>query len=625
MTLEGAWKNWSEATCPAFVPELVIAGRHHIAERILEWIAGEPSVLEIRADSPEEGLAFAAAAIDLLAETEREQVWGRALVVHDILEWGRAVAVESPLFLIPTFDRVDVAPAVRGGHHVLITQGRESLPSGKMLDLPRPNRTAAEKALLGMGFPERKAGELAGIARRSLLSLRRRLALAPNLHTPAWAHPSHAHDILPALLAGGWTEDQTGDREVLAMLANAPYQELVRTLSRWANHSDPPIRQTDTAWYLVSKADAWPLLARFLTADDLRCFGESCVTVLCERDPAGELPNEQRWMAQIRGHARMYSPRLRKGLAESLALMQTGSPSTVTADGLTIIEWAERIVGAIVSRANEDSSGSNWASLSDVLPLLAEAAPDRFLDAIDAALVDETRPILRLFPNADQDHSSFVDTPYVGLLWALETLAWSPTFLSRAALTLARLARLAPTIIRNDSPAKSLHEIFLLWAPQTAASLDQRFAVLDMLRTREPEEAWRLLLGLIPRTGEIASPTHVPRWQEWRAAAEPQITMLELARASMSSFVGSPALTSRFRRTRSRASSGTGRPPVNWTGGRPSRICLSADHSSRQSARRPRPLAGPPCPATQLCAIASRRYSRWRSGTPPSAKSRPAG
>jgi hypothetical protein len=69
-----------------------------------------------------------------------------------------------------------------------------------------------------------------------------------------------------------------------------------------------------------------------------------------------------------------------------------------------------------------------------------------------------------------------------------------------------------------NRPANSLREIHLLWLPQTFAPLDQRLRALDLIRKRENDAAWKLMLGVLPRGHDAASPSATPRWRDFTAA-----------------------------------------------------------------------------------------------------------
>ena len=105
---------------------------------------------------------------------------------------------------------------------------------------------------------------------------------------------------------------------------------------------------------------------------------------------------------------------------------------------------------------------------------------------------------------------------HTGLLWGLETLAWSPQYLPRVALVLAKLARLDPGGRMVNRPINSLRKIFLWWYPGTNASQEQRLAALDLILAREPQVGWELLATLLPHSvSSSTSPTAKPRWSNF--------------------------------------------------------------------------------------------------------------
>lgn len=212
-------------------------------------------------------------------------------------------------------------------------------------------------------------------------------------------------------------------------------------------------------------------------------------------------------------------------MAETLALMGARSDSLTFVDATSGQERADRIVGRLLHNANAD--WKVWASIADYLPLLAEAAPGVFLDAVERGLSGVAPVLLNIF--SEGKNSLFSSSPHTGLLWALESLAWHPEYLGHATSLLAKLARLDPGGKLANRPAKSLHEIFLCWHPQTTADLDKRLRVLDAIREREPEVAWSLLNSILPEMlGGAAFPTAKPQWREWAPDAPPQVTYAEI-------------------------------------------------------------------------------------------------
>jgi hypothetical protein len=170
------------------------------------------------------------------------------------------------------------------------------------------------------------------------------LTSTPAVLTPLWAEPQAARALIPALLAGQWRDDHLADREVITRLATRDYMEVSETLLRWANTADPPVRRIGDTWMVVSNEDAWSLLARYLTRDDLERFEAVVLDALGAVDPRYELPLGERWAAPIYGRTLSHSSDLREGLAETLALMGASSDLYPLADPRTGQAWATRIV-----------------------------------------------------------------------------------------------------------------------------------------------------------------------------------------------------------------------------------------------------------------------------------------
>lgn len=512
MDLGHFWADWSETTRPAMTDEFVLSGRGEVVERVRAWLGAPSAPLALQAESRDEALAVFAAVLHRFSPDERISYLSRAVVVRDLSAWHRLTASDQPLILVPAFDSRDaVTSATHSGHCVVVPLGRADSASATTLAVPRLSRDEAAKALVAAGVTEDRARDLSALARRSLTSCRRKLALSPEVQQPEWARPGQAGPLLPAMLAGAWSDTKEGDRSVLAALAQASYDEVSQIVVRWANEADPPVRHVGDAWFVASTEDSWSLLARYLTRNDLERFEEVALELLGTPDPRFELPEDQRWMAGALGHTPRHSDLLREGVANTLAVMGARSETTTLAAGISAGDHATRIVRRLFERANAD-----WrvlASLSHVLPLLAEAAPDAFLAALEDGLRGERPVLLGLF--TDPENALLGSSPHTGLLWALETLAWSVEHLGHAALLLAKLARLDPGGRLGNRPQASLRGVFLLWYPQTAAALEHRLRVLDMLREREAEVAWQLLCQLLPAHHGIGHNAPRPHWREW--------------------------------------------------------------------------------------------------------------
>jgi len=523
--------DWFEATKPALTGEFLLAGRNTSADKVKEWLASNRASLSIRAETREEAVAFFAAVMEQLPDEERYRYELRAVIVRDDAGWQHLSISRDALILIPLFLPASIASAERNGHRVVLPLCAADRATQDGVEIGAVDREAVEKIVGKLDVDEKvsenKARELAHLARRSMMAFRRVRGRRPELSQPAWSTPSNGATLALVMLAGAWNETKEGDREAVSRIVGMPYAQLDRELVRWSRESDAPVRHIGNKWLLVSKEDGWPLLQRYLTNDDLRRFHDVAVEILSIVDPRFDLEPEKQWMANVLGHVRPHSGTLIKSIANTLALLGTRGDVTRATAGESAQAIASSAVRTVLDAANKDFRV--WASVAFVLPLLAEAAPERFLEAVERGLSGPT-PILRdVFADKPGTDSMTTSSPHTYFLWALERLGWAPEYLPRATSALAKLVVLdEPRGTLGNRPDVSLRQLFLCWHPQTHASLDQRLDVIDRLRTSLPEVAWRLLVSLLPN--DDFSMNHQPaEWREW-GVETPRLTRADVVR-----------------------------------------------------------------------------------------------
>ena len=514
--LENFWTDWLETTQPPLSPEILLTGRDEVVKSVHTWFNEPIAPLALQADTRDEALAVFTATLQQLPLGKRAYYLSRAVIVRDISAWYRLAASDGPLILIPLFDsRNVIVRALRNDHHVVIPLGRADSAAATTISIPRLPREDVEKFLISNEYAEDQARKLALLAYKSFTSFRRQLAISPEVQRPKWALPEHGRSLLPALLAGSWDDSQEADIKAIFELTGKPYEDVREILMRWSNESDPPVGYIGNKWFIVSKEDAWTLLSRYLTRRDIERFSTVVLDVFGIPDPRFDLPSNQRWMASALGSPSRYSSQLYEGLADTLAIMGAYGDIPLPLSGIPIRDYAAGIIRQLLELANRD--WRIWASLSNSLPLIAEGAPYVFLTAVENDLTQDQPVLLNLF--SDKSDGIFSFPLYTGLLWALETLAWNPDYFSHTVLILTRLAKLNPEGMVNNRPMDSLREIYLFWKPQTKATLEQRFQVIDTLRQRVPEVAWELLNKLLPEPHSVGRDTNKPRWRDW--ALEP--------------------------------------------------------------------------------------------------------
>ena len=512
-TLDRWWFRFHARTDPALPAGLFLAGRERERDMLAEFFGGPPGAVAVHADWRDEAIAFVSAVIGKLAEKTGNPTQP-ALVVSSAEVWDSAVAEPGRMTLLPLFRDPDIAAAERHGHYVILPVGRDQAVRGTGIELPRPGRQQATEALEAAGIDSAHAYRLAGLARRSMPSLVRSLARDPRIARPPWSQLPSAEILAPLVLVGAWTVSD-GDKKVVTDMADVRWSTIERTLLQWAGTEDPPFVLSGRQWHLASAEEAFLLLHGTLTHGDLERWHQIASDVLLKTDPQLELPPDDRLMAGARGIARRHSPALRQGLAEGIALLGAMNHEQLS-DGVSGAGHAGSIVHDILSRSASDGSGRLWQSLADVLPLLAEGAPDVFLDAVHDDL-DQDEPLLAsVFQDNDQGSGLYNWSPHTGLLWALETLCWSPEYLLQASRALARLQVIDPGGRLSNRPHESLQSVLAGWIRQTAAPVGLKIRAIEQICRQLPDVGWRLVLGLWPSPDTILSSPPQPRYRDWK-------------------------------------------------------------------------------------------------------------
>lgn len=511
-TLELWWTQFHRQTHPQLPLDLFLAGRQSERDELVRFFRSDGGVLAVRSAWRDDAIAFVAAAVKSVDGTAHE-IRQTPLVVSAPDVWEHLVAQPSPMILVPIFGNPDVAAAGDGGHHVVLPFGQDEVARETVLELPRPHRAAAAAALEAAGVDGRRAYELAALARRSMPSLVRKLARDPRFARPRWSELPDAGVFAPLVLVGRWTA-KPADREVVGRITGESWTVVERLLLNWRQASDPPFVQSGTEWHVASRDEAFLVLRDALTASDLERWHAVAADVLLEIDPRLDLPPEDQPMAALSGVEPKFSAVVRRGIGEGIAVMGATRDARFS-DGGSGIDHARRLVARILGEANAADSPRLWQSLGDVLPLLAEAAPAVFLDALADDLARE-RPLLEnMFRDEDAHSWLYTSSPHTGLLWALETLCWSGDYVVEAALALARLDSLDPGGRLANRPLASLTAVLVPWVRHTGAPLETRLRCLDEIAKHVPTTAWRLVMALWPSHHAAASPPHTPRFRDW--------------------------------------------------------------------------------------------------------------
>ncbi len=517
--IETVEERWEELRTigdpPPLIPQVFLANRDSACQKLKELLSGVITQLRLETRYPRQAADFVAAYVAAMEAGTRIDTLGRCLIISSIEAWNAVSTLSREHVLIANFD-IDsddstgvrlIQKACRTGGHLVIYEVRPGGPQyPNQVSIPNPKIHQLQEALEEATYKPERARMVAYKSDGNLGSLLKNLQNLSLL--PEWSQGTDASELTIAEFLGLWNDRSKADNSVAEKLSGKPYGEWIAKIREIAFRPGTPLMHREGAWKVVSRYEGWYALGSRVYDEFLDTFRSIAVDVLKERDPQFELPVNERYRASVTGKVLSHSRLLRKGIAETLALLGS-HPEALKSCSLGKAEITARLA------VREILNGADWllwASLNRELPLLAEAAPNEFLEAVEAALDSEISPFEGVFA---QEGDGITGGNYTtGLLWALETLAWDSNYLTRVLIILGDLAQKDPGGKWANRPANSLTTILLPWYPQTCAPVPKRQAAVDNLLMEVPDVAWKLLLTLMPSMHQVSSGSYKPCWRE---------------------------------------------------------------------------------------------------------------
>lgn len=499
---------------PPLTAELFLVNRVDACAKLKELLMSDGTFnLKLTTHFPTEAIHFVSAFVSSLDEEQRRDITSKCVIVSGVDAWNNICTRDENLVLIadPNLDLnsdlgIQLLQKARKANHSVIYSGpKGGLPDPSSILLPSPRAHHVEEELKKAKYSDERARVLAQQCDGNLTTL---LRFILNLSsTPEWAQRTPGGDFAISAMIGSWNENSAADKAAIEVVVGKTYGEWVSLIRSAASKPSTPLVFRDGKWKLISRYQGWYALGDRLSDDHLDRFQKIAIELFSQKDPKFEMDKDDRYAAQIYGKVLPHSASLRNGLADTIALLGSHSGALTGCSS----NKAELVANTIVRSLLKDADWQLWATLNDVLPLLAEAAPKEFLSAIEIELTKNPCAFDSLFK---QEGNGITGGNYTtGILWGLETLAWEPNFLLPVTLCLGHMAARDPGGQWANRPANSLRHIFLSWLPQTVAPTDKRFAAVRALLKEIPEVGWKLLLDLLPDTHSSSSHSRKPAWR----------------------------------------------------------------------------------------------------------------
>lgn len=515
-SLDKVWADWADVSTPPLPAKLFETAIHAAESQIVKYLKEAPSrPFVLVADSVDEAFAFLSALISPGHETLGH--YRDKIVVFDKPGVFQKVSSSIAEIIAVASHRdvqIELAPHV-GSIHTIMVYPRNAAARDPDVVLEPLGSSAFERALSEMGKSRDEIQTLENESGRSLTVLRRRMSMVEAVRTPRWSEDAAlAKALVPFALIGVWDSKTPLDCEAMCFVADEPsFKNLERDCHTLIAQDDAPIWMAGSYRGLVSKIDALFAVRNWVAADDLRRFFDIARLILGEDDPALDLPEEDRWLASIRGKSREFSGALRRGVAESLVLLSVhGEKLFGNRLGIDCELQALLVVRELLTGDGKNLDPRKLEANERDLPTYAEAAPDEFLTIIERDLRSETSAALGLMRPAESGVFGG-GCARTGLLWALEGLAWSTETFPRTVLILARLAEVEINDNWANKPISSLRSIFRSWMPQTAATVEQRIEMVKTLAAKHPKVGWQICVAQFDSYSRSGSYSHKPTWR----------------------------------------------------------------------------------------------------------------
>ena len=516
ITLEKWWNNFSRSTSPELPLELFTAGRDKEATQLRQLVRGEPQSIRIRSEWEDDALGFFTATF--AEQFEADLGHTLTTIIRSAEVWERVTGQRGNGILIPLFDRPDIDRAIHSGRHVVEVLKSNTARHEKNADIKLPLLKSHDLYNLvfifqSEGVEWQQAEYLARLAILSLPELMREISLS--YPDPSWLKPPIAKTLAALTLAGSWDENDPRDLALISKLAgtSSGSNELEDFIFEVAQGHDPAIRKIGKVNVLVSPKQMLHSLGKVIPSGLAPRWADISSRILLEPTPTERLTVSPEIITQ-EGKQRACSHSLRKGLANSLALVGSIEPlGDDTSNISSLTNTAKKIVCDALKQAISDEDGHTWLGIADILPSLAEAAPDIFLSKVEDDLKSDKPSVVQLLQTANDLLGSDFPSIRHPLLEALQTLCWLPEYSIGAVQSLTSLAKVAAKLPQDNSLIKSILEILYSWFRNVDANQETRLEAIKACHSINALFSFKLITKLCTETNSIKIPLNEPRYQ----------------------------------------------------------------------------------------------------------------
>ena len=521
--LREAVQEWCSASNPPITTALLKSSVEKQFAEWSDWIRSKRNrPLGIVGESTGEALLF----LQALLEHGGSHLSGtpiEGLCVNT--EEGLRQLLKSPpndVIVIPTTESVrELAVAHSGPIRIALAEtGLPRVPNP--LKVLPAGRTAVREFLVGNGIASGRATQLARSC-GGYISILRRLTDkgGPQVLGPKVSN-RQSRILAGAGLFGAWDAGSKADREVVRRLTGQNRDEEVdEAWTKLLNLPETPVWMYGGRRGVNSRLDTWQRFTEgLITPHAIDRFFDAVTTAL-EQTPLERLGQSLLSSAEYQAlRDSQVSAELLQGLARGLVLLAEFGESIDSR--LVGPRVAERVEDAVFG-ALDGMTVNRLRALSEIMPLLAESAPEAFLAAMEADLQRMTSAQQALLNFGRDGSESELSSQFLqdteamdcrtNLMWAYETLAWFPEYAERAIDLLGELADEDIHDQHGGPPRQSLAKLLKPWNRGSVLDAERHCAVMRKLARDHPEWAFDLARQCFPRGLDTTVEAHLPVWR----------------------------------------------------------------------------------------------------------------
>ncbi|NIG21252.1 hypothetical protein F3J37_21485 [Pantoea sp. Al-1710] len=324
--------------------------------------------------------------------------------------------------------------------------------------------------------------------------------------TKYWSSHENGKDLFLLNMIGAWDENNKHDRELIKEILDTDIDTWILSLRKLSIIPSPPVQFKRGIWKIKERTSCFEDLYDFLFEDQITRFCSGFLIAFNKIDKAIKLDEDVSGFRFGLDNELLYSDALRNGLSETFALLGSRLSDFKNCKPYEVQHSLNEALEQLLAK----SGWKHWATMDRFMPNLAEGAPEKFLNVLTEKRENEPELFAELLK---EYNTGFSPIKYcLGLIGALETLAWEGVFFVRAIIFLSWLAERDSTSKIANNPFNSLKEIFLPWRPHTLATKSKRLAGLKLLFKDFDDVAWTLALSLLPNIMTTSTGTREPKW-----------------------------------------------------------------------------------------------------------------